>query len=239
MKVCICDDEEIFIQGFEKLLRKYVKETNLKFEFITFAGGNELLSYCNIDNDIDILFLDIRMKLSNGIDVAQKIRNRDGNIIIIFLTSLSQYSLSGYKVKAFDYMIKPISYNLFKEVMTSAIVEATRSKEKCLVVKNTEGIFKLCLIEITYLETYNRNVQIHLQSGKKVIGYLKMKEYENILDDSFYRCHSSYIVNMRYITSIEKNNVNMNIGTQIPVSRYRRKKFEDAFTNFLGNSFNL
>ena len=65
MKLCICDDENNFINHFKALLDRYSNETKNIFDFISFTSGNQLLSYCEQKNDIDILFLDIRMQASN------------------------------------------------------------------------------------------------------------------------------------------------------------------------------
>lgn len=235
MKLCICDDENNFINHFKALLDRYSNETKNIFDFISFTSGNQLLSYCEQKNDIDILFLDIRMQASNGVEVAEKIRNYNRQMLIIFITSLPQYALCGYKVKAFDFLIKPLSYSQLEKVLTSSLSELSMKSEEFLIVKNSSSIYKLNFSEIMYLETYNRNILFHLNHGAKIIGHKKMKEYEKLLDNQFYRCHSSYIVNMHYITSMQKDSVTINKKIDIPISRYKKKNFENSYTIFLCN----
>lgn len=149
--------------------------------------------------------------------------------------TLPQYALCGYKVKAFDFLIKPFSYSQLKKVLTSSLSELSIKSEEFLIVKNSSSIYKLNFSEIMYLETYNRNILFHLNHGAKIIGHKKMKEYEKLLDNQFYRCHSSYIVNMHYITSIQKGSVTINKKIDIPISRYKKKNFENSYTIFLCN----
>lgn len=235
MKLCICDDEKNFIIHFKTLLDRYCDETKNMFDFISFTSGNQLLSYCTQKNDIDILFLDIRLQTSNGIELAEKIRNYNRQILIIFITSFPQYALCGYKVKAFDFLIKPLLYPQLKKVLTSCLSELRIKSKEFLIIKNSSGIYKLNFSEIMYLETYNRNILFHLNHGTQIIGHKKMKEYEKLLNHQFYRCHSGYIVNMHYITSLQKDSVTIDSKIDIPISRYKKKDFENSYTIFLCN----
>ena len=101
MKICICDDEKDFIHNFQLLLKQYSKKHKNINQFNSFENENDLLSYFYSQNDIDILFLDIKFQTYSGIEIAKKIRDINPSVILIFLTSFSEYALSGYKVKAF------------------------------------------------------------------------------------------------------------------------------------------
>lgn len=87
--------------------------------------------------------------------------------------TLPQYALCGYKVKAFDFLIKPLSYSQLKKVLTSSLSELSIKSEEFLIVKNSSSIYKLNFSEIMYLETYNRNILFHLNHGAKIIGHKK------------------------------------------------------------------
>ena len=204
MKICICDDEKDFIHNFQLLLKQYSKKHKNINQFNSFENENDLLSYFYSQNDIDILFLDIKFQTYSGIEIAKKIRDINPSVILIFLTSFPEYALSGYKVKAFDYLVKPLSYLQFPEII--------------------------------YIETYNRNILFHLTSGSEITGHESLKAYEDKLDERFYRCHTGYIVNMAYVTSIQKDCAILNSNVTVPVSRYKKKKFQMLFTDFLCNS---
>ena len=216
MKICICDDEKDFIHNFQLLLKQYSKKHKNINQFNSFENENDLLSYFYSQNDIDILFLDIKFQTYSGIEIAKKIRDINPSVILIFLTSFPEYALSGYKVKAFDYLVKPLSY--------------------FLIIKDSGNIFKIKFPEIIYIETYNRNILFHLTSGSEITGHESLKAYEDKLDERFYRCHTGYIVNMAYVTSIQKDCAILNSNVTVPVSRYKKKKFQMLFTDFLCNS---
>lgn len=233
MKICICDDEKDFIHNFQLLLKQYSKKHKNINQFNSFE--NDLLSYFYSQNDIDILFLDIKFQTYSGIEIAKKIRDINPSVILIFLTSFPEYALSGYKVKAFDYLVKPLSYLQLENVLDQAISELKSNEKHFLIIKDSGNIFKIKFPEIIYIETYNRNILFHLTSGSEITGHESLKAYEDKLDERFYRCHTGYIVNMAYVTSIQKDYAILNSNVTVPVSRYKKKKFQMLFTDFLCN----
>ncbi|MNJ57834.1 Transcriptional regulatory protein YpdB [compost metagenome] len=114
------------------------------------------------------------------------------------------------------------------EKIQSLVNETNRlsffKKKKSLLVKNEQGIFKIRLNEIVFIESSKKNTIIHTQN-EQITSYKTMKEYENRLREyRFYRCHISYIVNTDYVANIQENVLRMNNREIIPISRYRRKE---------------
>ena len=98
LHIAICDDEKNFVQYLTDLLNRYSKETGRDIKITPYYDGMELIE--KYDTTIDLIFLDIRMKLVNGLHAAERIRQRDERVGIIFLTTLTQYGLEGYKYQA-------------------------------------------------------------------------------------------------------------------------------------------
>ena len=149
---------------------------------------------------------------------------------------MPEYALSGNKKKAFDYLVKPLSYLQLENVLDQAISELKSNEKHFLIIKDSGNIFKIEFPEIIYIETYNRNILFHLTSGSEITGHESLKAYEDKLDERFYRCHTGYIVNMADVTSIQKDCAILNSNVTVPVSRYKKKKFQMLFTDFLCNS---
>ena len=116
------------------------------------------------------------------------------------------------------------------------VLYKTHNEKHFLIIKDSGNIFKIKFPEIIYIETYNRNILFHLTSGSEITGHESLKAYEDKLDERFYRCHTGYIVNMAYVTSIQKDCAILNSNVTVPVSRYKKKKFQMLFTDFLCNS---
>lgn len=234
MKIAICDDEMVVIKNVKSQIMKCVKDKEYCDEIVIleFVSGDQLISYYDIRQDLDIVFLDIIMDGCNGIEVAEKIRNKDKKVNIIFLTSVDQYVYEGYRLKANDYIIKPLSDRRFRETFERLMTEIDY-ENNFILEKNDGGLFKIYYQEIVYIETYGRKTLIITNSGS-IVSYKTMKQHMEELDNSFYRCHESFIVNMLYIKKIEKFNLLLKNGAEIMIGKNRKCNFMKELTLYYG-----
>lgn len=230
--VAVCDDSKVLVESMETYLKEYGEEMREELKILTFYSGAELLE--NYNGTYDILFLDIRMLGLDGIEVAEKIRKKDKRVIIIFLTSLIQYALDGYKVNAANYIVKPISKKRLKMEMERWIRELGKKDEPFITFHNDNGNYKVLLKTIRYIETYNRNLLIHTDE-ENLICYWKMKEMEKkVADNGFARNHASYLTNLYYVESVEKMDIQLSSGEKLPLSKTKKKLFMEQLSRYWG-----
>lgn len=230
--IAVCDDAKNMVENMAKNLEEYRLETGKELRVFTYYNGEELLA--NYNYKVDILFLDIKMPGINGIQVAEKIRQKDQKVIIIFLTSLVQYALDGYKVHAANYLIKPITKNRLKMELDHWISKLVQSEDPYITVHNDNGNYKILLKSISYIETYNRNLMIHTDQGN-IVCYWKLKEMENKIGKyGFVRNHSSFIVNLFYVSNIEKMDIKLITGERIPIGKSKKKEFMSQLASYWG-----
>ena len=226
LHIAICDDEKDFVEHLTGLLLQYSRDTGREIKITAYYDGMELIE--KYDTTIDLIFLDICMKMVNGLHAAERIRQMDENVGTIFLTTLTQYGLEGYKYQATNYIIKPLKYVRLKSEMDKFIRRRQKDETPSLVIANDTGKYKVSLKSIRYIETYNRNLMFHTEN-ENIICYKSMKEVEKQLADrSFVRCHTSYIVNLFYVKGIKKLDIELITGETIPVSQPKRKEFMDC-----------
>ena len=212
-------------------MNRYKQETGNEFKIITFYNGQSLLDY---KKNLDIIFLDIKMPGLNGIQVAEKIRQKDQKVDIIFLTSLLQYAIEGYKVNAINYIVKPINYRRLKLELDNWFAKCIISEEPYIVINNDTGIYKIVLKSLKYIETYNRNLLFHTEK-EDIISYKKLKEIEQVLaDKGFSRCHNGYLVNLLFVESVKKLDAMLITGEIIPISKLKRKEFLECLASYWG-----
>lgn len=230
IKIAICEDKK----EQQELLKTYINQIfealYIKYKLEIFNSGEELLE--NYQNDTDVLLLDIQMGQINGMDTARKIRSIDDKVEIIFITSLIEYALEGYEVRAYRYLIKPVKYENLKENIINCIKEVD-IKNKYIIVKEQGNQIKLDINEITYVEVQKETITIHtLNEVYKTNG--TMINIEKDIDcDRFFRCHKSFLVNLDHIKSIKQYTAILENSEEVPVSRYRFKETKDKFFDLI------
>lgn len=218
MRVSVCDDEP----AVRDLVAREVRECYPEAEISLFASGEELLY---AEEPGDILFLDIRLTGSNGMEIARVLRKRNKKTILIFLTAVREYVFEAFDVGAFHYLVKPFEDGKFFEVlgMAAAQWEEMQRREagqadyrrghtggmeetgqggagesRFLLVKNGGLSTRVLLDDIIYAEVFNRKVTLHGREGD-LEYYGKLSELEKIAGESFFRPHRAYLVNFKYV----------------------------------------
>lgn len=234
MKLGLCDDDINFLRNLKDTLYSVFRDLNREITIFTFSSGELFLNYYQEVKDFNIIFLDIKMKGINGLQVAEKVRETDSNMQIFFLTSFKNYVFKGYTVKAVNYLLKPITYNKLKFELENALINIKEINDRYIVEKNDIGVFKIYFDEIIYIETYQRNTIIHTCKSD-ILSYKNMKQHLFILKEyNFYRIHESYIINLAYIKSIKKFDIELSSNIILKISKYRKKMFLESLSKYYG-----
>lgn len=231
--IAICDDEKDFVAHLNQLLDQYAAETGWNIKVTAYYDGMELIE--KYDPTIDLIFLDIQMRLVNGLRAAERIRQMNERVSIIFLTTLTQYGLEGYKYQAANYIIKPLKYVRLKSELDEWLKKHRKDDSPSIVIINDTGKYKIALKSISHIETFNRNLLVHTEQ-ENILCYKSMKEMEQELQEQgFVRCHTSYIVNLYYVKGIKKLNIELITGQTIPISQPKRKAFMERLAEYWGD----
>ena len=232
IRIAICEDEKDQQELLEGYINEAFKSLSLQYKFDIFSSGEELLE--SYSKDFDIVLLDIQLGEINGMDTARKIRLLDNKVEIIFITSLIEYVLEGYEVRAYRYLVKPVKYENLKDNIINCIKEV-EIKNKYIIVKEHGNQIKLDINEITYIEVQKKDMLIHTINKNFEVRYSLEKIEKDLNLDQFVRCHKSFIVNLNYVENIKPNIAILESGEEIPVSRYRYKDVKEKFLKFLGD----
>ena len=194
-----------------------------------FEDGDALLS-AHTKNPFDIILLDIVMPLLNGIDTAKELRQKDKNVKIVFLTSSPEFALEGYSVKASNYLLKPVNPDALFSCLDELVAEV-QNNTKCIVIKGLDATHRISLSDITYVESQLKHIMFFLADNRTIASLEPFYVYEDILtlDDGFFKCHRSYIVNIHHIDNYSHSEIVMHCGRHIPISRSCQKSFEPAY----------
>ena len=175
LNTVICDDSKSDISSLEYFLQKYsIQQVDTDFSTETFMSAEEFLSRLDKPHNYKIIFLDIEMTGIDGITLAEEIRKKENDeILLIFVSSYPQYMQNSFQVQPFRFLTKPVSYSEFEPVMNAAIRSIIKSAKNLsiLPLADTEtGKLIIRLDDIVYIETITekrRCIRITLSDGKK------------------------------------------------------------------------
>lgn len=232
-KIAIVEDHQEYTTIIQQYLVRYQQENNVTFEMTIFNDGDEITSDYN--SSYDIIFMDIEMKRLDGYSAAQKIRQFDKDVIIIFVTNMAGYAIKGYSVDALSFIVKPVSYFALKEELNKSIGRLKSKKEQFIALPIENGIVKQNIKDILFVESFKHYVAVQTKNQSFTIRST-MKQMElRLQDNHFVRCDNSYLVNLAYVDSVADNTIY--IGQyQLKISRPRKKHFMDALALYMGTN---
>ena len=231
--IAIVEDEEQFRQQLTEYLTQYQDENQLEFKISVFTDGAEILE--NYQPVYDVILLDIEMPKVNGMDAAKQIRVRDDNVVLRFITNMAGYAIHGYEVGALDFVMKPITYYTFSMKLTRALKRAKQQEQKSLLLPLSDGVKKLELSEIYFVEGQSRMLYYHTALGDYVVKGT-MQAAENALANfPFAKCNHWYLVNLMHVKEVRKNMVVVG-PFELEISRRNKTAFLKALTEYMGGS---
>ncbi len=229
IRVAIIEDEARQRRFLKDCLRRFEEESGEECRVTCFENGVDLLN--NYHSDQDLLLVDIEMPVMDGLAVARDIRKMDNTVLIVFVTNMAQYAIHGYEVDALSYIVKPVEYYPFSILMKKVARIVRENAGSSLLLPFEGERRRIPVRDILYVEVRSHTLEFYTFQGKAVMTGT-MKEIEQQLGRyHFARCNSCYLVNLRHVTGIRKDDVVIE-GTPLKISRSRRKEFMDRLAEF-------
>jgi len=236
IKIAICDDNERDLLATCNFLEKY-RESELcehRIVYIAFSGSVELLTAIANGQAFDIFLLDIVMPLTNGIRLAEEIRESGQKAKIIFLSSTSAFAVESYQVEAFYYILKPIKEDVLFGQLTKAIQSIVEEQNRYIIVKKRNELIKIRFNQIQYAEIVEHTIHLYLRDGELITNFGTMSQLEHALcrDPRFIKPHRSYLLNMDFVENISPDGIRTTTGKHIPISRTVYKKIRQTYLDY-------
>lgn len=230
LEIIICDDEKALRKNLRKIIATELDLCGIAYHIMEYSSGEELLQELHV-YDYQILFLDIEMKHLNGIETAKKLRAMHSTAQIIFVTSYQDFVFQGYEVRALNYIMKPYQAGKITEVLHTALKELDYTAQKYFVVQKKDGDIRLPLSSIKYFASERRIIHVFTIDASYTF-YGRLNELSSQLNTTFVRIHNRYLVNLKYLQSIQSNTVLVD-GEELPVSRSCKADLEIAFAKYI------
>lgn len=214
-RIALCDDDPLFLEQMSQLVKEYLPEQG---EVRCFTNGLDLIRLCEKEPP-HLIFLDIQMPGLDGLHTARELRKLHPFLTIVIVTHYREFALQGYDIRAFDYLVKPISRQKVKRIIDELYL-LPFTKERHFFIFNKTKIFLPPLDSLFYFESCGRLIKAYPYQGC-YSWYGKLEELENQLPRQFVKIHRSFIVNLRWIKEIDKSRRQLILanGRLLPVSK--------------------
>jgi len=239
MKIAVVDDSVEDLSAEIDYLTAYLSDRHKNLSVsVKISGFQNVADFLQSfePGKFDIIFLDIIMKEINGIQLAQKIRSRDRDCYIIFITNSMEFLIDGYSVFAAGYFLKPIDEH--KEIFEKTfefILEKLKINPELPVTVSRAVNLSVPYKDIFFVDI-NENHKVRISTkNQDLIVTMPYAQCQEILlgDKRFLECHYRIIVNMDYVQSMKDEDFILKNGVKIPISQRKRRESKFAYMNYL------
>ena len=232
MRIAVCDDQPEQLNQICQLLDGWPNRP-VELTLSSFDNGDSLLR-AHQAAPYDVIFLDVIMPLLNGIETAKELRQNDPSVKVVFLTTSSDYAVDAFAVKASNYLLKPIVPHKLYQCLDE-IAEELRASAKKICIKGHHALHRIAVADIEYIESQNKRILFVLANGQTILSGEPLYTYEEklTLNDGFFKCSRSFIVNINRIDTFTTKEIRTQSGARISISRSLHREFERAYFSVL------
>lgn len=233
LSIAVCDDEIIACCNMAAKIKGILEQMDTPCLIRQFNSGRELLQ---APEKFDMIFLDIIMHDPDGMATAQLLRAKSPDTILIFISSSRDYVFDAYDVEAFQYLLKPIDMGKLRRVLQKAVCKTEIHSSDYMMISIERQKKKLYLDDICYFEIRGRKIDIHRANDTltyyEQIGVLE----ENLRGKGFFRCHKSYLINLRHVDTYNRQEVTLDNGEKIMIAKRRYDDFVKEVLSYMKKS---
>ncbi len=235
LEIIICDDNINELNKASRMCQEY-QEKNPKpdLRISPCSSPIKLKQRITEGKRYDIYLLDIYMPELTGTELAKFLRECTEDCQIIFLTTSVTHAVEAFSLHAAHYLVKPFSQEQLEEALNIAVQALEKKKAAQIEVKTSDGIHKVSFSDLLYSETDKHTQRIYLANGKCLqVRTTSTELFERLsIDSRFFKCGSTYIINVGRVEEITRNHIIFETGGRIPMQRRQYKDLIDRYTAY-------
>ena len=230
MRIALCDDCSDQLESLRRMILGWNGE---ELSVSCYDNGDALLR-AHASAPFDVIFLDVLMPLLGGMETAKELRQSDKTVKLVFLTSSPDYAVEAFTVKASNYLLKPVDREKLYACLEELDQELRASARK-ICIRGIHAMHQIPVESIEYIESQNKRILFVLSGGETILSGEPLYTYEEklTLEEGFFKCSRSFIVNIHRIDTFTTKEIRTRSGARIPISRSCHREFERAYFSVL------
>ena len=229
MNIGICDEKPLVCEQITQVIERCKEDKLLELEPIQFCSGDKLLQF---KDDIYLVFLSVDVGNNDGYKIANLFLKKKPNVLIVFLAEDTKDIQKAFELGAFRFLRKPISkkeiYSCLNDALEKAIDDYT-------IVYNDKSKEVTRFNNIQYIEAGIKGTIVRCANDTYCSKNTMIKWEDALVNQSFCRCHKSYIVNLKCVDKICREYAVLHSGERVLISRRRQKEFEHRLKKFISD----
>ena len=241
MNIAIIEDCAEDASRLSDYIAAYCSASSLCQETSVFRGSFDFFKTWK-SGAYDLIFLDIFLEDAQdagscgepaGLAAARRIRQTDEHCIIILSSFSPDFALTGYELRAADYLVKPVSYDMLCHTLRYCLTRLQKRQSHYIEVKESRIMMKIRLDDILYTDYFNHYIQIHLPE-RIVRTYMRISDFSPMLlcYPQFICCYRNCIINMDKVTSLLKTDFVLSSGERLPITRNLRPQIQQEYADY-------
>lgn len=234
MRIAVCDDVSEYREELTRCIRSWSKKRRVPVQVAEFESGEEILFALESEGDFGVVFMEARLGGMNGMETAARLRKHNSLVSIVFVSRYERYLKEMYAVYPSQYIAKPVSDQKVTQVMDK--VRTEYEQEEIFSFRHNRVFSNLSLKKVLYFASDRRRVRIVMEGGEERIFYEKLNAVEKRIremNSHFLRIHQSFLVNERHISRFFSDQVQMQNGERLSISREKRSMVRKYCMNAL------
>ena len=231
MRILVCDDELKYCREINDYIVSTFDE-NSESVVEMFNSALDLVSFC-MKYKPDVVFLDVELGKVNGIELARCLRQEFPELLLVYISAHPDYVFDSFETLPLNFLRKPFNKEEFDRTF-KMIVKKYNETHKFLLIKLHKDYINLEIRDICYIESHSRHLIFRLFSGESYESVGKIDDvYKKLKAYDFVKSHQGYLVNMMYIKSFGKNEINMKNGESVLMSIRRKKQTKEIYSKYV------
>lgn len=236
--IAICDDNQAELADAYALVCGYRdRRSEWDLDIHCFHSADDLSECLEARGGFDIYLLDIIMPGQDGIALGKAIRERDGAAGILYLTTSADYAVQSYRVRAQDYLLKPIQESELARALDNALDQRAADASARMPLRTASGTAVVLFNRLVYAEYQAHQLRAYLADGRTLVSLTLRLPFDVaaaplLSDGRFVKTASAYIINMDFVRAVTARGFVMANGQEVPVTR-RYAKARQVYLDYL------